>query len=206
MGVIQRDRALTELFKSFDHNPPRALLPLIEAHGNFVPGDGVLNPRVIFVGEAPGRQEDLELSPFVGRSGKFLDDLLKAANLIREEAWITNVVKYRPPRNRTPEPEEIAASLPLLRREVALVAGEHRPPIVGLGSTACRALTGANISVVRSHGSWVSLKAVWRLFVSYHPAAGLRNWVARDAMTADFAKLGSDLALMSQTEKNGAYR
>jgi uracil-DNA glycosylase len=188
---------LIQLYEQFDTDPPECIRELASyGSSRFVPGDGSLVPRAIFIGEAPGAQEDRQGSPFVGRSGKLLDILLRAALLDRDSVWITNVVKYRPDQNRTPEPNEIAASLPLLRREVALVAGDHCRAIVALGRTAASALARRSISVGREHGNWVALRGNWRMFVSYHPAAGLRNQNVADSMLLDFVRLGRDLQEM----------
>lgn len=193
MNVIRRHLELSKLFGEHANNPPDALADIVDVHPRFVPGDGVFNPKLILVGEAPGAKEVVEGSPFVGPSGDYLNSLLLAEGFYRDQVWVTNVVKFRPPRNRTPEPEEVEASLPLLRREVRLVAGERRIPLVGLGGTACRALTGQPISVTRRHGEWYNLKAGWKLYVSYHPAAGLRNSKIQVAMGEDFRRLGMEL-------------
>lgn len=215
---MYRDRAsapargllLDGTYRYFDDNVPDAARELRDGATQFVPGDGSLNPKLLVIGEAPGAQEDAKGSPFVGKSGRLLDQLLLLAGLFREEVWITNVVKYRPPGNRTPDPDEVEAFLPLLRREVALVAGDATRFAVGLGSTACRALTGESISVAKSHGSWVDLKAGWKLFVSYHPAAGLRSVTVRAEMRIDFVKLGRLLGTNDKGRENfggpGNYR
>lgn len=189
-----RRATLLQAYREFDESPPAVIRPLKDGATQFVPGDGSFAPRLILIGEAPGAREDRTGVPFCGRSGTLLDELLQIADLQRQDVWITNVVKYRPPANRTPEPDEVTASLPLLRREVDLVDGRHRRTILGLGSTSCRALTGGSISGVgAAHGTWVDLRAGWRLFASYHPAAGLRNRAVQDAMREDFAWLGEQL-------------
>lgn len=158
-----------------------------------VRGDGAMGaffgPKLILVGEAPGATEDRTGKPFVGSSGKFLEDLLAVAGLTREDVWITNVVKYRPPNNRTPDPREVEASLPYLRREVALVAGAGCSMLVGLGRTACCAMAGENISVVERAGSWTLLQGGWRMFISCHPSWGIRNPGNRRKMVRDFDTL-----------------
>jgi uracil-DNA glycosylase len=207
MHENSREAALEDLYRQWDEDPPDALKELKDGARRFVPGDGSLIPKAIIVGEAPGAREDRVGSPFVGPSGEFLDQLLLMAGLHREEVWITNVVKYRPTGNRTPERDEISASLPLLRREVALVAGERRPILVGLGRVACEVLVRGAISVARAHGTWRRLgrHEDWRLFLSYHPSAGLRSKSVREAMLADFAKLGNDMRIIELAERNGRW-
>lgn len=183
------NKPLQAIYADMDDDPNPLLANLRQGAKQIVPGDGRLNPRIIFVGEAPGASEDMAGLPFVGRSGKLLDELLGVAGLDRKEVWITNVVKYRPPNNRTPDAEEVAASLPYLRREVAQVAGGDCSMLVGLGRTAVCALAGESISVVEKSGSWVLLKGGWRMFVSCHPSWGLRNPGNRRKMIRDFNAL-----------------
>lgn len=183
---ISRELLLDQTYAHLDRDPDPALAALREKATQLVPGDGSLHPLAVFIGEAPGFREDKEGSPFVGPSGRFLDSLLGLAGLRRENVWITNVVKYRPPRNRTPDEDEIEASLGSLRRELSLVAGDHTRLIVGLGRVACSALAGTAISVGGKHGLVQELKGDYRLFVSYHPSAGLRSQRVERQMRDDF--------------------
>lgn len=144
---------------------------LCEGRTHAVPGEGDPHARLMLVGEGPGEQEDRTGRPFVGAAGKLLDDILAAVELERSAVFIANVVKCRPPRNRTPLPDEREACLPYLHRQIALV----RPKVLlALGSTAAEALLG----VKRPLGE-VRLKVHrWGdipLIVTYHPAALLRN-------------------------------
>lgn len=145
--------------------------PLCSGRTNAVPGEGNHNADFMVVGEGPGEQEDLSGRPFVGRAGDLLDKMLAAIDIERRSAFIANVVKCRPPRNRAPLPDERAACLPYLYRQIALV----RPRVIlALGATAAEALLG----VKRPLGD-LRLK-VHRfdgipLVVTYHPAALLRN-------------------------------
>ena len=192
---MSRDGSLERIYREQDEDPVFNHLKLEYggvAH-QLVPGDGRFSPRLIIIGEAPGRKEDILGMPFVGPSGKFLDELLEIASLRREEVWITNVVKFRPPRNRDPEQTEIKASLAYLRRELALVGANGCRNIVGLGRTACSALAGEPISPTAKHGSWRPLQGSWKLFISCHPAWGLRNPLDADRMRNDFLQLGYDL-------------
>lgn len=198
------EAGLFEIFRAQDVDP--RFVHLRRPSGvatRFVPGDGALSPRVIFVGEAPGRQEDLHGSPFVGPAGQFLDELLPVANLFggRREVWITNVLKFRPPRNREPTEEEISAARPYLRRELALLGRTGCRTVVGLGRTACEAIAGASISPVSRAGSWIELRNDWRLFVSPHPSWGIRSERNKARMREVFSTLAYDLA--RPTEENG---
>ncbi len=145
--------------------------PLCKARTNAVPGEGNPDAGLMVVGEGPGEQEDRSGRPFVGRAGALLDKILESIETPRPEVFIANVVKCRPPRNRTPLPDERAACLPYLHRQIALV----RPRVLmALGATAAEALLG-----VRRPLGELRLK-VHRfdgipLVVTYHPAALLRN-------------------------------
>ena len=138
---------------------------------NKVPGQGDIHARLMFIGEGPGQQEDLSGRPFVGAAGQLLDKMLAAIGLKREQVYICNIVKCRPPQNRVPEPDERAACMDYLRQQVALV----RPKvIVCLGSTPTRALLGDDMRITRDRGVWQLKKGVW-FMPTYHPAALLRN-------------------------------
>jgi DNA polymerase len=187
---MRLDAELEALYRAQDTDPA---FEQLRATARFVPGDGGLRPKAIFVGEAPGRIENKIGSPFVGPSGRFLDELLRIAHLDRELEWVTNVVKYRPPRNRTPTEEEIEASRPYFRKEVALVGRNGCRVLVGLGRTACEAIAGEAISPTRKHATWVELRNGWRLFVSCHPSWGIRDPANADNMRDDFLQLGYDL-------------
>jgi uracil-DNA glycosylase family 4 len=144
---------------------------LCEHRTNAVPGEG--NPRagLMFVGEGPGATEDATGRPFVGQAGKLLDDIIEAIGLKRGDVYITNVVKCRPPQNRKPLPDEIAACMPYLRRQVALLKPKV---IVALGGTAGEAMLEARKSLGELRGKVHSFGGT-PLVVTYHPAALLRN-------------------------------
>ena len=136
-----------------------------------VPGQGNGNADLMFIGEGPGADEDLQGLAFVGAAGQLLTKMIAAMGLTREQVYICNVVKCRPPQNRVPTPEEAAACLPYLRAQVALV----RPRvIVLLGATAARAVLGDQVRITRDRGKWVEKKGVW-IMPTYHPAALLRD-------------------------------
>lgn len=158
-----------------------------------VPGEGNPHARVMLIGEGPGWHEDQQGRPFVGNAGKFLNELLAKAGLEREDVFITNVVKCRPPGNRDPLPDEIAACAPYLERQIALIDPEV---IVTLGRfSMARWFPGERIS--RIHGQ--PKREGRRLIVPmYHPAAALHQAALRGAIEEDFAKLPRFLAELEQ--------
>lgn len=138
---------------------------------NAVPGEGNLHARLMLIGEGPGAQEDLTGRPFVGAAGQLLDRMLHAIGLERGQVYIANVVKCRPPQNRAPTAEEMAACLPYLRQQVALI----RPQvIVLLGATPAKAILGEETRITRDRGKWVLRKGVF-FMPTFHPAALLRD-------------------------------
>lgn len=149
---------------------------------NVVPGEGNLHARLMFIGEGPGAQEDLTGRPFVGAAGQLLDRMLAAIGLLREDVYIANVVKCRPPHNRVPTPDEAAACMPYLRAQVALV----RPQvIVLLGATPAKAILGEDTRITRDRGKWVERKGVW-IMPTFHPAALLRDESKKRPAWEDF--------------------
>ena len=124
---------------------------LCDERRNAVPGEGRRDADIMLIGEGPGEQEDLSGRPFVGPAGQLLDKMLNTIGLKREDVFICNVVKCRPPRNRTPERDEAEACLPYLRAQVALV----RPRIIILlGATAARNAISPDIRITRDRGAW----------------------------------------------------
>ena len=144
---------------------------LCEQRTNIVIGEGDPKATIMFIGEGPGRDEDLSGRPFVGRAGQLLDKMIGAIGFRREEVYIANVVKCRPPNNRTPEESEADACLPYLRVQFALI----RPKIiVCLGATAAKYIYDPNVRITRDRGVWKEKKGVW-ILPTYHPAALLRD-------------------------------
>ncbi len=138
---------------------------------NKVPGQGDIHAKLMFIGEGPGADEDMQGLAFVGAAGQLLTKMISAMQLTRDEVYICNIVKCRPPQNRTPLPEEAAACLPYLRQQVALV----RPKvIVLLGATAAKTLIRPDFRITRERGIWIEKKGVW-FMPTYHPAALLRD-------------------------------
>lgn len=150
---------------------------------HFVPGRGRLKePRAIVIGEAPGQQEDKALAPFVGRSGRFLfEQLNMEAGLDRDDVWTTNVVKYRPPDNRTPTADEIGAARPYLGRELAVV-GNHAPPVLLCGSVALSLLELAG-GVSKWQGQYMGKydRTGFVFYITWHPAYVMRRGLDSEA-------------------------
>lgn len=138
---------------------------------NKVPGQGDVNARLMFIGEGPGADEDLQGLAFVGAAGQLLTKMIAAMGMTREEVYICNIVKCRPPQNRVPDPVEAAACLPYLRQQVALVKPKV---IVLLGATAAKTLIREDFRITRERGRWIEKKGVW-FMPTYHPAALLRD-------------------------------
>ena len=153
--------------------------PLGQTRTNSVFGVGDPQASILFVGEGPGEQEDLKGEPFVGKAGQLLDKMLASIGLNRREnVYIANIVKCRPPRNRDPLPEERAACLPFLRAQTKLI---QPTIIVCLGRVAATTLIDPDFSIMRSHGVWYERKGFW-MTATFHPAALLRKeGLKRDA-------------------------
>lgn len=135
-----------------------------------VPGEGDISADIMFIGEGPGVQEDQQGRPFVGRAGQLLTKMLAAIQLRREEVYITNIVKCRPPENRAPLPDEVAACLPYLERQIEVI----RPLIiVCLGGPAAQALVKTDLGITKLHGSFQHYNNI-PVLPTYHPAAVLR--------------------------------
>jgi uracil-DNA glycosylase len=137
--------------------------------------DGNPQARVMFVGEAPGRDEDIEGLPFVGRSGKLLDRMIAAIGLDRSRAYIANVIPWRPPGNRTPTPQETQICLPFIRRQIELV---NPDVLVTLGNPSTQALLSTREGIMRSRGKWFDYDTgsrTIRALPTFHPAYLLRS-------------------------------
>ena len=150
-----------------------------------MPGEGPADAAVMVVGEAPGRFEDEQGRPFVGRAGQLLDEVLAEAGLARGEVFITNVVKARPPGNRDPTKAEVAHWMPVLEAQLALVAPKL---IVPLGRHALAHFAPA-AKIGEAHGRAITERGR-ELFPLYHPAAALRSTKLRDTLLADARALG----------------
>lgn len=161
-------------------------------------GDGNADADIVIIGEAPGKNEDEKGVPFVGAAGKFLDEMLAAANMNRSDVYITNVVKYRPPNNRDPLPEEKAEFMPYLLRQLEVISPKA---IITLGRHSMEYfLPNAKISQV--HGHAVRKKVIhhdkteheWLIIPLYHPAAALYNGGMRQTLIDDFVRVPDIIA------------
>ncbi len=158
--------------------------PLHRARRKAVPGEGPADAEIMFIGEAPGFHENVQGRPFVGAAGQFLDELLHSIGLRREEVYITNVVKCRPPGNRDPEPEELAACEPYLDRQIKAI----RPKVIVTLGRFSMAKFIRNAKISQIHGKPVKVRG--QLVVPmYHPAAALHQPSLRRVVEADFARL-----------------
>jgi uracil-DNA glycosylase family 4 len=165
------------------------LCPLAEGRTNVVFGNGNADADLMFVGEAPGAEEDRQGLPFVGRAGGLLDELLGGIGLTRDDVFVANVLKCRPPGNRDPQPTEIDTCRPYLERQIELI----EPRVIGtLGNFATKLLTQSNVGITRVRGTpQVHALGGLTLFVMplLHPAAALRTPSLVETLREDFAKL-----------------
>ena len=150
---------------------------------------GSRDADILFVGEGPGEQEDLKGEPFVGAAGKLLDDMLSIIDLSRENCYIANIVKCRPPRNRDPQEDEQAACIDYLRNQVALIKPRV---IVCLGRIAAVQLIRPDYKITREHGQWVEKNGVWMTAI-YHPSALLRDASKRPETFSDLLAIRAKL-------------
>jgi DNA polymerase len=161
---------------------------ICEQATNLVPGEGDPDAEVVFVGEAPGASEDRQGRPFVGAAGKLLDELLAEAGLAREEVFITNVVKARPPRNRDPRADEVAHHWPWLEAQLDVI----RPKVVVPLGRHAMARFVEGVTITEAHGRPVHETAKGRTVVPwYHPAAAIYNRRLRDTLAEDARALAA---------------
>ena len=159
--------------------------PLGKTKTNTVFGCGNQNARLMFVGEAPGEQEDKQGIPFVGAAGKLLDKYLDAGEILRDEVYIANILKCRPPHNRDPLPEEGDACIGFLREQVKLIRPEI---IVCLGRISAMRLIKPDFKITREHGIIIK-KGAFAMTSVYHPAALLRDPSKKEDMYRDMKKI-----------------
>lgn len=177
---------------------------LAESATQLVFGDGNLDAQIVFIGEAPGKNEDIQGIPFVGAAGKFLNEMLASINLKREDIYITNIVKYRPPNNRDPLPEEKTAFLPYLQAQLDII---HPAVVVTLGRHSMNCFL-PDLQIGKVHGQPKRIKvqfmgdSVTRLVILplFHPAAALYNGGMRQTLFDDFAKIPAIIDMIT-TEK-----
>ncbi|HPO22168.1 MAG TPA: uracil-DNA glycosylase [Smithellaceae bacterium] len=155
--------------------------PLAQTRKNVVFGAGSLSAQVVFVGEAPGADEDEQGLPFVGKAGQLLTNIITAMGLTRKEVYICNILKCRPPGNRTPLPEEIRLCEPFLKRQLSLIAPQI---ICALGSVAAKALLRTETPISALRGRFQLYEGI-KLMPTYHPAYLLRNPSAKKQVWED---------------------
>ena len=160
-------------------------------------GDGNPKADLVFVGEGPGRDEDEQGLPFVGRAGKLLTQMIEAMGLQRKEVYICNVVKCRPPENRTPEKDEVETCSPYLLRQLDAIAPKV---VVCLGTVAVQTLLETNRGITHFRGQWIDFRGR-KLLATYHPAYLLRNPSAKGEVWKDLQKV---MAVLGLQVKKGA--
>lgn len=158
---------------------------LCQTRQNVVFGVGNRQADIMFVGEGPGEQEDIQGIPFVGPAGKLLDDMLSIIDLNRENTYIANIVKCRPPHNRDPLEEEQDACIGFLRNQVALIKPKI---IVCLGRIAAKRLIDPEYRITKEHGHWIQKNGIWMTAI-YHPSALLRDVTKRPETFEDILSL-----------------
>lgn len=158
---------------------------------NVVFGVGNPDADLMFIGEAPGRDEDEQGEPFVGRAGQLLTDIIKAMRLTREQVYIANVIKCRPPENRNPEADELAECRPFIRQQVALIKPKV---IVTLGRFGLQSLTEKSYAISSVRGQWLEYDGI-KLMPTYHPAYLLRTPAAKKDVWADMKKVMAALGI-----------
>ena len=162
---------------------------LCERRSNVVFGVGRRDADIMFVGEGPGEQEDLKGEPFVGAAGHLLDDMMSIIDLNRDNSYIANIVKCRPPHNRDPHEDEQDACIDFLRNQVALI----RPKIiVCLGRIAAKRLINPDYRITREHGTWVCKNGIWMTAI-FHPSALLRDLTKRPETFSDLLSIREKL-------------
>ncbi|OGP48328.1 MAG: DNA polymerase [Deltaproteobacteria bacterium GWD2_55_8] len=153
-------------------------------------GVGNAKAKLMFIGEGPGRDEDLQGEPFVGRAGQLLTDIItKGMGLKREDVYIANVVKCRPPENRNPEPDEVESCEPFLKKQIELVQPQI---IVALGKFAVQSLLKSKVAITRLRGTWHDYHGI-KLMPTFHPAYLLRNPGDKKLVWEDIKKVLKEL-------------
>ena len=174
--------------------------PLCDGRTQTVFGVGNPHARVMFIGEAPGKNEDLQGEPFVGAAGHYLNELLGCAGLRREDVFIANVLKCRPPGNRDPRPEEIQTCTPYLREQARTIDPEV---LVTLGKFSTQFVLKTQVGITRLHGR-VQRAGKFLVFPIFHPAAALYDGAKREALENDFVTLGQLLHQLDEQKAKAA--
>jgi DNA polymerase len=163
-------------------------------------GDGNAKAQLVFVGEGPGRDEDAQGLPFVGRAGKLLNQMIEAMGLQRQDVYICNVVKCRPPENRAPEKDEVQTCSPFLLRQLDVISPKV---IVCLGSVAAQTLLETTRGISHFRGQWLEFRGT-KLMATYHPAYLLRNPSAKGEVWKDLQKVMAVLGLQPKKTQPSA--
>lgn len=159
--------------------------PLGKTRNNLVFGRGSEESDLVFIGEGPGEQEDLQGAPFVGKAGQLLDKIIDAAGFKDDDYYICNIVKCRPPGNRVPAPEEVQACMPFLRHQIASI----QPKIlVLLGASAAKAIIDPKLAITKARGKWVKM-GNFLVMPTFHPAALLRDPQKKIPVWQDFQEI-----------------
>lgn len=174
--------------------------PLCDGRTQTVFGVGNPHARVMFIGEAPGKNEDLQGEPFVGAAGHYLNELLGCAGLRREDVFIANVLKCRPPGNRDPRPEEIQTCTPFLREQTRTIDPEV---LVTLGKFSTQFVLKTQVGITRLHGR-IQRAGKFLVFPIFHPAAALYDGAKREALENDFVTLGELLHQLDEQKVQAA--
>ena len=161
---------------------------LCETAKNAVPGEGNYNAEIVFIGEAPGANEDDQGRPFIGRAGQLLDSLITEIGHKRSDVWIGNIIKHRPPKNRDPLPDELEACQPYLTTQLNILKPKL---IVTLGRFSMNYFL-PDAKIGKAHGQ-VYESGVYNIYPVYHPAAALRNSAMKNTLIMDFLKIPSVL-------------
>jgi uracil-DNA glycosylase family 4 len=192
MAAQKHDDSLEKIAEDVRGCP---LCKLARTRKNAVPGEGQISAKIMFIGEAPGRNEDEEGRPFVGAAGRILNDLLKKVGIERSQVFITNIVKCRPPNNRVPKEDELNACRPYLDRQIALI----KPKVICiLGRTAYSSLLGGS-SITANRGKIV-VRGGQKYFLTFHPAAVIYNKGLLSALEADLKKLAAEINKEEESE------
>ena len=185
-------KALTEKVNSCNR------CPLAETNTNYVFGEGSAKADLMFIGEAPGAEEDKQGRPFVGRAGQLLTKIIESIGLERKDVFIANILKCRPPGNRNPLPSEIAACSPYLEKQIELI----KPKVIcALGKFAAQTLLKTETSISRLRGTFSDYRGI-KLMPTYHPAYLLRNQSGKKDVWKDMQAIASELGIEIPEKKN----
>jgi len=200
LSTDEKRRALTELDANEVKNCTKCRLH--EKRTNTVFGEGDPDARILFIGEGPGENEDLQGRPFVGRAGDLLNKMIAGMGLKREEVFIANIVKCRPPGNREPAPDEVSTCTPYLEKQIEII----RPRvIVTLGRPALQHMLQQKIAISRMRGQWLAWRGI-KLMPTFHPAYILRNYTeeTRSQVWSDLQQVMAELGMKVPTRPKRA--